>query len=227
MRLFSTIALCALIGAGAARAQVVAPPDPDPLPPPAQAPNGRYAAKGWADRIVLSPGADAAREMAVAWRTDTRQTSAQAQIALDIAGPLLDHAARTVTGRTLASTAENGPANHHHVRFTDLTPGRPLCLSGQGRRRLVGMAALHHRQGGACAVPLPLFRRHPERHSGDRLARHSSGLPVVRPGRPGRSRRRPGGPARDQGERRRIRRMDRGGRLRLRHDPPGRRRRKP
>ncbi|WP_313012549.1 metallophosphoesterase family protein [Brevundimonas sp.] len=123
MRLFSTIALCALIGAGAARAQVVAPPDPDPLPPPAQAPNGRYAAKGWADRIVLSPGADAAREMAVAWRTDTRQTSAQAQIALDIAGPLLDHAARTVTGRTLASTAENGPANHHHVRFTDLTPG--------------------------------------------------------------------------------------------------------
>ena len=123
MRLLPTVALCALLTASAVQAQVVAPPDPNPLPPPAQAPNGRYAAKGWADRIVLSPGADAAREMGVAWRTNTAQTTAEAQIALDIAGPLLGYPATTVAGETLASTAENGPANHHHVRFTGLTPG--------------------------------------------------------------------------------------------------------
>lgn len=113
---------CTLI-AEAASAQVVAPPDPDPLPPPAHAPSGRWAAKGWADRIVLSPAADAARGAAVAWRTDTRQTIAQAQIAQEIDGPLLGFTARDVSGTTAPIKNENGQALYHQVRFEGLEPG--------------------------------------------------------------------------------------------------------
>ncbi|WP_426020366.1 fibronectin type III domain-containing protein [Brevundimonas sp. DWR2-3-1b1] len=112
---------CTLI-VEAASAQVVAPPDPDPLPPPAHAPSGRWAAKGWADRIVLSPAADAARGAAVAWRTDTRQTLAQAQIAQEIDGPLLDFTTREVAGTTSPIENENGQAHYHQVRFEGLEP---------------------------------------------------------------------------------------------------------
>ncbi|WP_420478683.1 fibronectin type III domain-containing protein [Brevundimonas sp. FT23028] len=112
----------ALLFATPSMAQVAAPPDPDPLPPPAHAPNGRWAAKGWADRIVLTPGADAARGAAVAWRTDVRQRTAEAQIAVEIDGPLLGFTARTVSGTTAAIANENGDALYHQVRFEGLTP---------------------------------------------------------------------------------------------------------
>ena len=110
------------LSAGPALAQVTAPPDPDPAPPPAHAPNGRWAARGWADRIVLSPAADAARGAAVAWRTDARQTTAEAQIAEEIDGPLLGFFARTVAGTTAPIQNENGQALYHQVRFEDLQP---------------------------------------------------------------------------------------------------------
>ncbi|MDA0743757.1 MAG: hydrolase, partial [Proteobacteria bacterium] len=55
------LAASVLLAAAPSMAQVVAPPDPDQPQPPLHAPNGRWAAKGWADRIVLSPAADAAR----------------------------------------------------------------------------------------------------------------------------------------------------------------------
>lgn len=89
---------------------------------PAHAPNGRWAAKGWADRVVLSPAADAARGAAVAWRTDVRQTNAEAQITEEIDGPLLDYAARTVAGTTAPIENENGRALYHQVRFEGLKP---------------------------------------------------------------------------------------------------------
>lgn len=111
-----------MLTAGAAFAQVQPGPDPDPVPPPFHYANGRYEARGWPERIVLSPGADAAREMAVAWRTDTRQTTAEAQIALEIDGPLLAHGATNVAGETRAITNENGDALYHQVRFTGLQP---------------------------------------------------------------------------------------------------------
>ncbi|EKY28975.1 Ser/Thr phosphatase family protein [Brevundimonas diminuta 470-4] len=91
-------------------------------PAPLHAPNGRWAAKGWADRIVLSPAADAARGAAVAWRTDTRQTVAEAQIAEEIDGPLLGFAARTVAGTTASIENENGRALYHQARFDGLKP---------------------------------------------------------------------------------------------------------
>lgn len=115
-------AAAVLMAAAPSMAQIVAPPDPDPLPPPLHAPNGRWAAKGWADRIVLSPAADAARGAGVAWRTDTRQTAAEAQIAEEIDGPLLGYTARTVTGSTGPIQNENGQALYHQVRFDGLKP---------------------------------------------------------------------------------------------------------
>jgi len=121
----ASLALTALawaLLAPATNAQVAGPPDPDPTPPPIHAPGGRYAAKGWADRIVLSPAADAARGAAVAWRTDTRQPTAEAQIAPEIDGPLLGYAAATVTGQSTPLENENGSAIYHQVRFNDLEP---------------------------------------------------------------------------------------------------------
>ncbi len=115
-------AAAVLMAAAPSMAQIVATPDPDPLPPPLHAPNGRWAAKGWADRIVLSPAADAARGAGVAWRTDTRQTAAEAQIAEEIDGPLLGFTARTVAGTTAPIQNENGQALYHQVRFDRLKP---------------------------------------------------------------------------------------------------------
>ncbi|MFE9083227.1 fibronectin type III domain-containing protein [Brevundimonas sp. NPDC003935] len=115
-------AAAVLMAAAPSMAQIVAPPDPDPLPPPLHAPNGRWAAKGWADRIVLSPAADAARGAGVAWRTDTRQTAAEAQVAEEIDGPLLGYTARTVAGTTAPIQNENGQALYHQVRFDGLKP---------------------------------------------------------------------------------------------------------
>ena len=120
-----SLALLAAVGmlvALPAAAQVVPAPDPDPVPPPIHAPNGRFAAKGWADRIVLTPAADAARGAAVAWRTNTAQATSEAQIAEEIDGPLLGYTALTVQGQTLPIQNENGQANYHQVRFNDLKP---------------------------------------------------------------------------------------------------------
>lgn len=120
---FAALMGAACLFAGPAMAQVVAPPDPDPVPPPAHAPNGRWEARSWADRIVLTPAADAARGAAVAWRTNTSQTTAEAQIAVEIDGPLLGYTAQTVTGTTAPIENENGRAHYHQVRFDGLAPG--------------------------------------------------------------------------------------------------------
>ena len=108
------------LSAGPAFAQILVE-DVDPETP-AHAPSGRWAAKGWADRIVLTPAADAARGAAVAWRTDTRQTTAEAEIAVEIDGPLLGFAATKVAGETSPIANENGEALYHQVRFEGLEP---------------------------------------------------------------------------------------------------------
>lgn len=120
MRKFLTLAFCGL--ATSLIALSIVPAQAAATKAAAPAPGGRYAPKGWADRIVLAPGANAATEMGVAWRTDTRQTEAVAEIVQDIDGPLLAHGARRVTGTTETVTAENGAAHHHHVTFTGLSP---------------------------------------------------------------------------------------------------------
>ena len=59
--------------------------DGQPIPRSAGLP---YAPKNLPDRIVLTPGADPAREMAVAYRTDTAQAESQAQLAVSVDGQL-------------------------------------------------------------------------------------------------------------------------------------------
>ncbi|ARS27668.1 purple acid phosphatase family protein [Sphingomonas sp. KC8] len=103
-----------------------------PPPSPPHSAGQPYAARNLPDRIVLSAGADASREMAVAFRTDTAQTAAEAQIAPAIDGPSLEARARTITGTSAPITTENGDAIYHQVRFTGLEPGRPYVYRVKG-----------------------------------------------------------------------------------------------
>lgn len=89
-------------------------------PPPASGPV--HAAGVLPDRILLSPGADPAREMAVAWRTDARQQQALAEIAPAIDGPSVGSSAREAVGEAGPFSTENGPARYHRVRFAGLQP---------------------------------------------------------------------------------------------------------
>ena len=81
-----------------------------------------YAPRNLPDRIVLTPGSDPAREMAVAYRTDTAQAESQAQIAVSVDGPTLEEKARLVTGTAVRVDSSYGPALYHQLRFTGLTP---------------------------------------------------------------------------------------------------------
>lgn len=91
-------------------------------PPAPHSPGAPYAARNLADRVVLTPGADAAREMAVAFRTDLAQATAEAQILKGLDGPSLADQARTVTGVSKRIDTDNGAALYHHIRFTGLEP---------------------------------------------------------------------------------------------------------
>lgn len=91
-----------------------------------------WAPSGLPDRIVLSPGADAAREMAVAWRTDGRQTEALAEIVVAIDGPAIERGARTLTGVSVDGSALGGQGRYQTVRFTDLSPGEDYLYRVRG-----------------------------------------------------------------------------------------------
>ena len=93
--------------------------DGAPIPRSAGLP---YAPKNLPDRIVLTPGADPARDMAVAFRTDTAQVAAEAQLAVSVDGPTLEEKAKLITGNTTPVDSSYGPAFYHQVRFTGLTP---------------------------------------------------------------------------------------------------------
>lgn len=100
-----------------------------PIP---RTPGTPYAPHSIPDRIVLTAGADPAREMAVAFRTDRAQASAEAQIVLAVDGPTLDRDARTVSGTTRPIDSANGAANYHQVRFAGLEPDRVYAYRAKG-----------------------------------------------------------------------------------------------
>ena len=87
-----------------------------------RAPGLPYRATGIPDRILLTPGADPARQMAVAFRTDARQRTATGELARALAGPTLAPTARAVTGVSSQIVTENGDALYHQVRFEGLDP---------------------------------------------------------------------------------------------------------
>ncbi len=83
-----------------------------------------FAPRDLADRIALSPGADPAREMAVAYRTSPDQTRSLAQLARAVDGPALEELAVAIEGRAPPRAIEsaNGPAFYHQIRFANLEP---------------------------------------------------------------------------------------------------------
>lgn len=83
-----------------------------------------FAPKALPDRIVLTPGADPSREMAVAWRTGPDQQRSEAQLARSIDGPSLGQVAVSIEGSAPPRALEsaNGPALYHQIRFADLEP---------------------------------------------------------------------------------------------------------
>lgn len=87
-------------------------------------PDGRtvYAAGPLPDRILLMPGADAARQASVAWRTEGGDLQTVAEIVEAVDSPTLALHARSVSGSHRALTSDNGRALHHRVDFTDLQP---------------------------------------------------------------------------------------------------------
>lgn len=95
-------------------------------------PGTPYAPRSIPDRVVLTPGADPTHEMAVAFRTDPAQATAEAQIAIAVEGPTLEREARTVTGTTRSIDSANGRANYHQVRFAGLEPDRTYAYRVKG-----------------------------------------------------------------------------------------------
>jgi hypothetical protein len=131
------VALVAAMSPTAAAQQAAAQPTEQPLPrttgfaiptltedgaPIPRSAGLPYAAKNLADRIVLTPGADPSREMAVAYRTNTAQKTAQVQLAISVDGPTLEEKAQTLSGITMPSESSYGQALYHQVRFQNLTP---------------------------------------------------------------------------------------------------------
>jgi 3',5'-cyclic AMP phosphodiesterase CpdA len=114
-----SIALAAVVWVGAAT--IVGAVVGGTAPRSAGAP---YAPRGLPDRIVLSPGADPAREMSVAYRTNPAQSKSEAQLARAIDSPTLDEVAIAVAGSEPPRPIEsaNGPALYHQVRFDELEP---------------------------------------------------------------------------------------------------------
>lgn len=91
-----------------------------------------WAPGGYPDRIVLTPGADAATELAVSWRTDARQGEALAEIAPAIGSSALEVNARPVRGVTASGTERGGQGHYHSVRFNGLTPGQAYVYRLRG-----------------------------------------------------------------------------------------------
>lgn len=120
-----------LLGAAALSAAVAAEPQATAFPIVTQTEDGApiprsaglpYAPKNLPDRIVLTPGADPAREMAVTFRTDAAQAESQAQLAVSVDGPTLEEKATLVTGKAMPLDSSYGRALYHQVRFTGLAP---------------------------------------------------------------------------------------------------------
>lgn len=81
-----------------------------------------YCPSGLPDRIVLTPGANPARAMAVAWRTDARQDEAVLELVRATGNPDMEHGASRIAGSSRPLETENGRAVHHQARIDGLEP---------------------------------------------------------------------------------------------------------
>lgn len=81
-----------------------------------------YGPRNLPDRIVLTPGADSARQLAVSYRTDMQQTTSELQLAEAIDGPSIEAHSRTLNGHSAPLDSDNGPAMYHQVVLDGLMP---------------------------------------------------------------------------------------------------------
>jgi len=84
--------------------------------------DGRYRPTHHPDRIVLMPGADAAREASINWRTEARVKDSVVQWTRALDTPGLHLSASTTRGQSTVLRTRNGVARHHSVQLADLTP---------------------------------------------------------------------------------------------------------
>lgn len=128
MNAASALMSAALLACAAPAPAALASPgfvEPEMDPPATASPCATasiYCPTGLPDRVMLTPGADAARAMIASWRTDERQDAAEAQIRLAIDTPVLHRRAPVLDGETRLLETTNGPAHVHQVRFDDLEP---------------------------------------------------------------------------------------------------------
>lgn len=112
-----------LIAALLATAPAAIAAQPAAMPPVPRSVGTPYAARTLPDRIILTPVADPAHGMAVAYRTDAAQVASEAQIAVAVDGPTLEEKAILRTGPAgMPQDSANGPAFYHQIRFDGLTP---------------------------------------------------------------------------------------------------------
>jgi hypothetical protein len=117
--LFALALSCALAAPALALQTPEAPP---PVTDAPRAPGAPFLPGGAADRIILTPGADASRAMAVSFRTHGDQAETIAQIGRTLDGPGGAADARTITGTSRIVADADGAARYHHVRFDGLEP---------------------------------------------------------------------------------------------------------
>jgi hypothetical protein len=96
------------------------------------APGAPYGARNLPDRIVLSPGADPAREMQVSWRTDRAAAASTAELVELVPAPGFGQRAITLGGTSVAAVSENGEARYHKVAFTGLKPDTAYAYRVRG-----------------------------------------------------------------------------------------------
>ncbi|SEK82011.1 3',5'-cyclic AMP phosphodiesterase CpdA [Pseudoxanthomonas sp. GM95] len=124
--------------------------------PNTQVPMGstHYAATGFPDRIVASPGQDAATAFAVAWRTDA--SVSQPVLELVLAGDSPDVGTpRVLRATTTPLQSENGVSHHHRVDVDGLKPDTLYAYRVQGKD--TWGAWNHFRTAASADTPLTLL----------------------------------------------------------------------
>lgn len=80
-----------------------------------------YSAHARADRIVLMPGADAATEMRLTYRSDIATDVTHVELARAIDSPSVGNS-KVIEGSYTSLSTENGSAHYHRVEFSSLMP---------------------------------------------------------------------------------------------------------
>lgn len=114
-----------------------------------------YAARNLPDRIVLTPGEDPTSAMLVSYRTDMAADETLAEIAALVPAPNFGLRAARVTGKSVATTSENGAARYHKIAFTGLAPDTAYAYRVQGA---AGFSEWHQfRTAKAAAEPFTMI----------------------------------------------------------------------